>query len=86
MMLSESSAGFFILSVQEVCCLDAPKWCFDELISVTISKTRCIKINLSKFGSSLIAMCHVGSILPLLQGIGGRWGSVHTACGSYRAP
>lgn len=62
MMLSESSAGFIILSVREVFCLDVPKWCFDWLISVKISKTRCIKINLSKFGSSLRAMCHVGSI------------------------
>lgn len=63
MMLSESSAGFFILSVREVCCLDVPKWCFDWLISVKNSKTRCIKSNLSKFGSSLMAMYHVGSII-----------------------
>lgn len=71
MMLSESSAGFFILSVREVCCLDVQKWCFDELISVKISKTRCIKINLSKFGSISIAMCHVGSIF--LQGVLDWW-------------
>lgn len=79
-MLSESSAGFVIFLLREVCCLDVPKWFFDELISVKISKTRCIKINLSKFDSSLIAMCHVGSIF--LQGMldcGGRWGSVHGA-------